>query len=255
MIKWLWLRWEMFRKIILGYTYSPSLGDKLLKYEEELRKKLRWRIADIFLIIFALFSICFSSLFPFNTQTKPSPIAKIESTKEIQLSSKLVYAPDTAQENSEILVELRAKNISDTTQTAYFEFQSSDILEYAEILPQKDLHIRDDFSSFSPVQIPPKSEEVRKIVIKIKNRIPALSQNKTTPNSYDCQISLFFGNLTSQKITCSPFRALDIINFADNYISDNIVIWLLSLLLFTSIISTFRTNLLLKQIKIIRRKS
>ena len=94
----------MFRKIILGYTYSPSLGDKLLEYEEELRKKLRWRIADIFLIIFALFSICFSSLFPFNTQTKPSPITKIESTNEIQLSSKLVYAPDIAQKNSEILI-------------------------------------------------------------------------------------------------------------------------------------------------------
>ena len=208
-------RWEMFRKIVLGYTYSPSLGDKLLKYEEELRKKLHWRIADIFLIIFVFFSICFLSLFQFKTQTRPLPIQKIESTNQIQLSSKIVYPTNTAQENSEILVELRVKNISDTAQTAYFEFQSSDILEYSEILPQKDLHIRDDFSSFSPVQIPSRSEEVRKIVIKIKNRIPALSQNKTVPNSYDCQISLFFGNLTSQKIACSPFRYLDIINFAD----------------------------------------
>lgn len=240
----------MFRKIILGYQYSSSLGDKLLDYRKELQKKFRWRIASVALIFLALFSIIFSKQFTPISNVDFLPISEIKSTQDIDLSSKIVFAPDTVRENSPILIELRAKNNSNEAQIFDFKFQSSDILEYAEITPQKDLHIAKDFSYFDEIEIAPHSEEIKQIALTVKSKIPALRQNS---NSFDCQISTFFGNLTSQKINCPTVKSLDFLQNLTNLINLEASIWILCVLLFVSAISAFRTNLLLKQIKIISR--
>lgn len=240
----------MFRKIILGYKYSSSLGDRLLEYENELRKKNRWRMISIALILFALFSIIFAKQFASNYDAKFTPIRKIESTKNLDLSSKIVFSPDVAKENSQILIELRAKNTTNKPQIFNFEFQSSDILEYAEIKPQESLHISKDFSNFDEIKIPPHTEELKQISIVVKNKIPAFKQKS---NSFDCKVSLFFGNLTSQNIKCPTIKSFAIFEKMTGFINIKYTIWILSILLFISIISVFRTNLLLKQISILKR--
>lgn len=241
----------MFRKIILGYQYSSSLGNRLLEFEKELRKNFRWRIASVALILFALFSIVFSKQFGVVSKVDFLPIKNFESTQELELSSRVAFSPDEVKENSTILIELRARNISNEPQIFNFEFQSSDILEYAKISPQNGLKISKDFSHFDEVEIPPHSQEIRQIAVVVKNKISTLRQNAT---SYDCKVSLHFGNLTSQKINCPAVKSFEIFENLANLISLDASIWILSVLLFVSTISAFRTNLLLRQIQIIKRK-
>lgn len=242
----------MFRKIILGYKYSPSLGDELLKYERKLRRDLKWRIFSIFLISFMIFSITLPVIL------KPTPISHPIEIKRINhdsllLSSKIIFAPEKITENSEIIFELRAKNTSNELQVFNFNFQSSDILEYADILSQKGLIIEKDFSYFAQTEIAPNSEEIKQFTAKVKNKIPIFARKTKITTSYDCKIELFFGNPTLQKIPCPLNNIKNIISIVDNSTTDYATIVFIVSLLLISVISAFRTNLLLKQIKFIRR--
>lgn len=192
----------------------------------------------------------FVDLFQPKIKIQNPPIKKIESSEDLKLSSKITYSPDVAKENSEIIFELRAKNTSSETQVFNFEFQSSDILEYAEILPQKNLHIGEKFSRFNDVEITSGQEEVKQFTAKIKSHTPKYSSDL---NSYDCKIEIFFGNQTSQKINCGKIH-LGTIKSLSQKIDVKLTVFVLSFLLVVSVISAFRTNLLLKQIKALKRR-
>lgn len=244
----------MFRKIILGYTYSPSLGDKLLAFEKELQKKLRWQIVAIFAIIFALFSICFTSVISSSTRHPSTPIIKIESSKDLELSSKIIFPDGLSAENSQVIFQLKAKNTSNETQISNFKFQASDILEYGKIAPQKGLYLKDGFGEWNEVTIQPNETEIKQFSVKVKNKIPSLGKNPHNKNSYDCKMSLFFGNETSQSVKCSPLKVVEGIIYQTQSLSTDTSIYVFVVLIFVTAISAFRTNLLLNQIRSIKRK-
>ncbi len=240
----------MFRKIILGYAYSPSLGDKLLAFEKELQKKLRWQIASIFAIVLAIFSVVFTSQFQPTAFFSAQQITKKSSTNNLELSSKIIYAEPLASPGSQVIFTLTAKNTSSQPQVFDFEFQTSDILEYGEILSQQNLTFDKNSGSWSPTTIAPGQSEIRQFTVKIKNKIPALYGSA---NSYDCKISLFFGNETSQKIQCPAVRYANELSARISKTAPQTVFVIFVVLLFVSVISALRTNLLLKQIRIIKR--
>ena len=73
-----------------------------------------------------------------------------------------------------MIFTLAAKNISNQPQAFDFEFQTSDILEYGEILSQQNLTFDRKSGSWPPTTIAPGESEIRQFTVKIKNKIPAL---------------------------------------------------------------------------------
>ena len=245
----------MFRKVILGYQYSPSLGDELLSFEQKLRKKLRWQIAVVFALLFTLFTIFLTSIVQVpNIKHTSLPLIKIDSTEKLALSAKTIYQPEVIKPNSQIIIRLTAKNKTTENLDFNFKFQSSDILEYGAIEPQTDLTINKDYSFWNNSIIQPGETATRQFTIKV-NHIPLQKNDANHKNSYDCKMSLFFGNEISHLVACPIVKKIENSIFTAGVITLNHAYIILSVLLFVAAGSAVRTNLLLSQIKAIKRST
>ncbi|MDO4872253.1 MAG: hypothetical protein Q4A27_02390 [bacterium] len=241
----------MFRKIILGYYYSPSLGDKLVSFEKDLRKKLRWQIASLFSALLFFFLCFFVVSLPFKNASHNgyTPIERIASSADLDLSSKIVYAPEKRIPGSEIVFQLKIKNTSNEPQIVDFKFQSSDILEYATILNQKGLTVGEKYAQWSDSELQPGETDIREFSVRLKDKIPVHRQNKT---SYDYAIEFFFGNSTKLAIDRPIAKSLDELLEFSKKIDVNITTLLICVVVFLTSLSLLRTKLLLKQIKSIK---
>lgn len=244
----------MFKEIILGYYRSPSLGEKLYTYEQELKKELRWRIFSCFSLVFVIFTIFLTS----SISTLNRSNYSYSTLKNANQNSNLEYsvsssAKSTVQPGEIISYTLEIKNISNKSQSVNFEAQTSDILEYATLIADNNFKQTANSIYWQPEEILPGEKKQKIFAIKVKEKIPSFRQSESNKLSYNCKIEVFFGNELSSPVKCPLSKTVENFSAILPKIDTKNVAVFFTILLFVSVILTFRTNLLYKEIKLVRK--
>lgn len=102
-------------------------------------------------------------------------------------------------------------NPRDTSVTADFSVRIADILEYATIIDNGGSTIdeKSGTMSWSRVQLPPGTSQERTFVVQMLSDLPATSKGNSDPSSYDCKLTVVFGNKLTAPVDCPTPKIIE----------------------------------------------
>lgn len=157
-------------------------------------------------------SDCFSteddSISPFNCPHSEAIETNI-TVKNLTRNVRADYIKSHPNDTLEYRFSLKNNSSNDFTFTP--QVFVGDLIEYGNIINLRDMHLNKNtgFASFkkSRVQAGKKHEVIVKL--KLYSSILSTPQNLTRPNSYDCQLSVFYGVEKTTKIICPPQKVVE----------------------------------------------
>ena len=245
----------MFYKIISGLIMSPSLGEEFIAYEKTLANRYKLQKMSVFLMaILVLINVMLSPLSK-NTNTSQNSLlsSQISLPKTITLSSSTNIENETLKPSQEIIFKLSATNTGSNHQPIVLSNNISDILEYANITDTGEGVIQGDVIVWPEVVLLPGGSHEVFFSAVVLDSIPTLGRSSIDRNSYDCTISNDFGNRIDLNVECPIGKNVDIFTTSLPNIDVFLTTIILIILLFIMSISTYRTNILLKQLSFIRK--
>jgi len=122
--------------------------------------------------------------------------------KNLSYKTDAVFIKSAPGDNIEY--KLIAKNISNESVTISPEINIDDILEYATLENYSGATTsgKGKVLNWPTTVIPPHTSLVQSFVIKMKNRTSLVAQGSDNANSYDCELSAYYGTSRSILIRC-----------------------------------------------------
>jgi hypothetical protein len=160
----------------------------------------------------------------------------------------------TAKPLDRISYSLKLSNENSISITSPFTIRIEDILEYASLTDSGGgtFDAATNTLSWPQVQLPPGKSQERTFVIQLLSIPPSTATGKSNPSSYDCKMTLVFGNSLETPVDCTPAKGLESLfsQLPNAGIGLNIgfAIALLSIVIFFYV----RTRQLKQEIRIIR---
>lgn len=160
----------------------------------------------------------------------------------------------TAKPLERISYTLIQSNPRDTSVTADFSVRVADILEYATLIDSGGGTVDDKTGTitWSQVQLPPGTSQERTFVAQLLSEIPATSHGKSDPSSYDCKITVVFGNKLAAPLECPTPKIMESLFSLLPPTDMGLNITFATVVLLTATFFYVRTRQLKKEIRIIR---
>lgn len=256
----------MFKTLVSGLIFSPTLAKEIERYEKKLRRDLLWqKIYCVLCFILLILSLLAGSSTakngsryskPLDNQSKQQVKASgfnisITATDDSSLKTTI---PSIAYPGDLITYKLTASNVSDRDQAFTFKLYIGDILEYSELYRSNSGTLKDGYLAWPETTINKKSIQERVFTVQIKDPVPTFRRDVSDQYSFDCVISANFDNQLDIPIECPPQKTVEKLVIAlptvNNFLSSLAVLILLIIL----VTQTVRTQLLLRELSIIRRK-
>lgn len=116
-----------------------------------------------------------------------------------------------ATNNDRIEYVLSTTNTRGIPITAVFDVQLNDALEYASLIDKGGGDFSNDTKklSWQPVSLEAGETQSRTFVIKMFPQFPATSQGVSNPNSFDCTVTVVFGQKQSTPVDCPPEKNIE----------------------------------------------
>jgi len=160
----------------------------------------------------------------------------------------------TVRPNDKISITLKLSNNRTTTATDNFSIRINDILEYANLIDAGGGTVDQNSStiSWATVQLPSGTSQERTFVVQVVSAIPAIATGKSNPESYDCRLTVSFGNALNLPVDCPVIKGVEgaLYQMPKIDIGGNLIF--IAIILTVVIFFWLRTRQLKKEIRIIR---
>jgi hypothetical protein len=191
------------------------------------------------------------SLSPANATTANA----VKTVSAVNLSQNSVPTETkTAQPLDKIVYSIKLSNPHTVSVTGVFSVRIADILEYATLIDGGGGILDENTGtlSWSQVQLGLGQSQERTFAIQLASSFPATAVGNSNPASYDCKLTLVFGNEQITRVECPPEKGVESL-FTQLPPTDmwmNILFG--SVLLLIVVFFYFRTRQMKKEIRIIR---
>lgn len=117
----------------------------------------------------------------------------------------------SAKPLDKILYTLRLSNPHATTVSGDFNVRIADILEYATLIDTGGGAFSQDNGALKwpSVELTPGETEERTFVVQMLSSLPSISDGTSNPESYNCRLSVIFGNTNYTKVSCPPVKEFE----------------------------------------------
>lgn len=116
-----------------------------------------------------------------------------------------------AKANERLRYTIRQTNDGYETVVAPFSLMLSDVLEYASLLDSGGgrYDAKTKTLSWPSVDLASGESQERSFIIQMLPNIPATGVGRSNPASYDCSLTLAFGNVTDTPVDCPPAKGIE----------------------------------------------
>lgn len=106
---------------------------------------------------------------------------------------------------------LKQSNPRSVSVTAEFDVRIADLLEYATLIDGGGAAYDEKSGTLNwpRVQLAPGKSEERTFVLQVVSALPATATGQSNPASYDCKLSIAFGNQLDTPVDCPPIKAAE----------------------------------------------
>jgi len=188
----------------------------------------------------------------YDQRTSTLPVAKTITAKN--LSQPQADAESALEPLDKVAYTLKAVNPSATSLTNAFEVRIDDLLEYTTLIDSGggDFDTGSNTLRWPQVQLAPGETQERTFVVQLISSLPATPTGQSNPASYDCTLSITYGNSLKNHVDCPVAKGVEatIQQLPTVGIGLNILIALI--LLATSVYFYTRTVQMRKELRIIR---
>lgn len=280
----------MFRKLVSSLPFSPALVGQLGFYARRLgREQTTRRLGLIFTLLalvvqsFALFSppeptfaIAPTNQCPYSsTLTKDDPgcqacpsntniwVQDPGCNKNLQLTIEAINlsrsgvsaAGGTVSPSDRIQYTIHTTNKSSVTVTMPIEIPIRDLAEYTTVTDAGGGTYDTEAQkiAWGNVLLAGKQTDVRSFVMSVNDPLPITPTAIDNPQSYDCTLSVRYGNTLNSTVTCPTSKQIESVikQLPETGTSENIILSVIVLILVTYLY--VRARQMSREIKIIRR--
>ncbi len=149
-----------------------------------------------------------TSISPMNA----SAASAVKAASAVNLTQSSIAANSTAAKPlDKISYSLKLSNTNTTSVTSSFNVRIADILEYASLIDGGGGSFDADSGTLSwpQVQLAPDQSQERTFAVQLLSDLPATASGQSNPSSYDCKISLVFGNSVDTPLDCPPIKGVE----------------------------------------------
>jgi hypothetical protein len=160
----------------------------------------------------------------------------------------------TAKPLDKLVYTLRLSNPQNISVTGIFDVRIADVLEYSSLIDGGGGSFDSNTGTISwpSVQLAPGESQERTFAVQLLPAFPATAAGQSNPASFDCKLSLVFGNVLTTNVKCPPEKDLEnVLSFlppTDTGANILFSVILLAVVLFFYV----RTRQMKKEIKIVR---
>lgn len=160
----------------------------------------------------------------------------------------------TIKPGDKLSYTLKASNTTDASVTASLEVRVADLLEYSRLIDSGGglFDESDSTLSWPQVQLKPGESQERTFVVQLAAQLPATPTGTSDPSSFDCKMSITFGNTISSPIECPHIKIAENLFAYLPPLSPLLNVIFGAILLIVVSFFYLRTRQLKKEIRIIR---
>ncbi len=160
----------------------------------------------------------------------------------------------TVQPGDKISVTLRLSNNRPASVSDSFSTRINDLLEYTSLIDAGGGTVNQNSSTISwgTIQLASGSSQERTFVVQALTSMPATATGKSNPESYDCRLTVSFGNALDLPVDCPAIKGVEgaLFQMPKIDISGNLIF--IGIIFVIVVFFAFRTRQLKKEIRIIR---
>ena len=160
----------------------------------------------------------------------------------------------SAKPLDKISYTLKQSNPRSTSMPAQFDVRIADILEYSTLIDGGGGTFNETTGSlnWSQVQLAPGQSEERTFIVQLSSSLPTTATGQSNPASYDCRLTIAFGNQLTTPVDCPPTKTAEgiLMYLPPTDIGTNLTFGLVLLTIITFFY--IRTRQLKKEIRVIR---
>lgn len=250
----------MYEKLVAAAIASPALGKELRLYEKSLNKQYFWQKISCFLTILLIVMSTLSGMIGSSDTPvhQPSVIDLSQEGFESNVNASLdnheaidSTNPMMIQSGQPIKFYFAATNIDNVEKSLHPEFYIKDLIEYGTIEQAGDLaNVTNDKITWPSETLLPGQTYSQTFVLRINEKLPSYH---TTGGKFNCVLSAAYGSKLNLPIECTKSKYVEFFTTYTRLF--DVKITTLSLVFFLLILSilTYRTNLLLKELAIVRK--
>ncbi|MFZ2544476.1 MAG: hypothetical protein WAW80_00680 [Candidatus Saccharimonadales bacterium] len=192
------------------------------------------------------------------TTINPEGVTGVSATKNISafnISNKMPLSDrETVRTLDKISYSLKITNVTAVSVTSPLSVRVADILEYGNLIDAGGGNYETTNSTLSwpQVQLAPGESQERTFVIQLLSSLPATASGKSNPSSYDCTLTIAFGNSINSPIDCPAPKVIESLFLTLPPTSMTLNITFALIVLITVSFFYIRTRQLKKEIRIIR---
>jgi hypothetical protein len=160
----------------------------------------------------------------------------------------------TSKPLDKLTYSLKQANSRNVSVTGTFSVHISDILEYATLIDSGGgtFDAKTNTLSWPQVQLAPAETQERTFAIQLLTSFPATATGQSNPASFDCNLTVVFGNRLTAPVECPPIKAVEGIFRVLPPTDAGINIAFSVVLLFVVVFFYLRTRQLKREMRIIR---
>lgn len=160
----------------------------------------------------------------------------------------------TANSNDEISYSIKQTNNSDSTVSTPFTVRLGDLLEYSSLIDSGggNFDAKNMTLSWPTIDLIPKESQYHTFTIKMLAEMPATATGISNPASYDCNLSVVFGNKLETPVACPPLKGVEGFLYQLPSIGTGPNMLFAALLLVTILFFYFRARQQGQEIKMVR---
>lgn len=117
----------------------------------------------------------------------------------------------TSKADDRISYTIKQTNKSSETVSVPFKVRLTDAMEYALLYDSGggDFNTETEVLSWPNVDLAPNESQMRSFIIQILPDIPATGVGLSNQTSYDCSLSVAFGNIIKTPVDCPPVKSIE----------------------------------------------
>lgn len=187
-----------------------------------------------------------------TNSTVTSAVKSVSATNLTQNTIGTEKSP--AQTNDKLTYTLKLANPRNITVTGIFSVRIDDILEYTTLIDGGGgtLDEKTGTLSWPQVELAPGENQSRTFAVQVLSALPATATGQSNPASFDCHMTVVFGNQLKSPVDCPPVKSLEGAFLLMPSVGTGINIGFGAVLLVVVLFFYFRTRQLKKEIRIIR---
>lgn len=160
----------------------------------------------------------------------------------------------SAQPLDKISYTLTLSNPRQVSTTGDFSVRVGDVLEYSTLIDAGGGDYNQDTKTlrWSEVELAPGQSQERTFVVQLLSSLPETGKGTSNPESYDCKLTIVFGNAHHTKVDCPAIKSVEAAFYQLPWIGTGGNLLFIAVLGAVVLFFALRTRQLKKEIRIIR---